>query len=230
MRGVCRIFAALIVFLVRCRAFAAHEQDFTMIGLRLSFPLPFLRTLTGAVAAASLAAGVALASGARPDFGFSGKPVIRLDVARVSAHDLEARILTPDEVLGTGKADPRSITYTWVGERLAAVGDGGTVTVSVMASSVRTEELEVEDGVGGWFEDSADARLTAHLSVHAEYVNGPVRQYIDVTVNAMRETHESQNAEERREVYDLLMRDVGMELDRQLSEAIAARWGAIIVP
>lgn len=197
---------------------------------RLSFPLPFLRTLAGVAAAAALAGGVALAREAAPDLGFSGKPVIRLDVERVSAHDVEARILTPDEVLGTGKADPRSITYSWVGERLSAVGTSGTVTISVMASSVRTEELEVEDGVGGWFEDSPDARLTAHLSVHAEYVNGPVRQYIDVTVNAMRETNESQDADERRAVYDALMRDVGEELDRQLTQEISARWGALIVP
>lgn len=230
MRGACPIFAALIVFLVRRRAFAAHEQDFTMNVLRIAFPLPFLRTLAGAMAAVALAASAVQASDDRPDFGFSDKPVIRLDVERVSAHDLEARILTPDEVLGTHKADPRSVAYTWVGERLSAVGTSGTVTVSVMASSVRTEELEVEEGVGGWFEDSADARLTAHLSVHAEYVNGPVRMYIDVTVNAMRETNESQDDAERRAVYDELMRDVGMELDRQLSEAIAARWGAIIVP
>lgn len=201
-----------------------------MNGLHLSFPLPFLRTLAAVAAAAALAGGAAFASDAAPDFGFSGKPVIRLDVERVSAHDLEARILTPDEVLGTAKPDPRGIAYRWAGERLSAVGTSGAVTISVMASSVRTEALEVEEGVGGWFEDSADARLTAHLSVHAEYVNGPVRQYIDVTVNAMRETNEGQDEAERREVYDLLMRDVGMELDRQLSDAIAARWGAIIVP
>ncbi len=194
--------------------------------------LPALRTVAAVLAAAALAGSAVQAEprDGAPDFGFSGKPPIRLDVGMVSAHDVEARILTPDEVLGTGKAGPRNVAYTWAGERLLAVGTSGSVTISVMAADVRSETLETEDGIGGLFEDSADGRLTAHLSVHAEYTNGPVRQYIDVTVNAMRETLESQDDDERRAVHDELMRDVGRELDRQLTEAIEKRWGALIIP
>ncbi len=106
-----------------------------------------------------------------PEIAFPGGPVVRLEAERPASLEDDYRPpLRAPHVEHLYRIAPAQIARTWLRERVALSGSGGTVRMTIHDASVVEEKLANGGGVLGFFRNDPDRRLTARLDVTLTYV------------------------------------------------------------
>jgi hypothetical protein len=150
-----------------------------------------------------------------PETLFSAEPM-RFAASSLDVDDVMAR------PLDTENPDPAGIVHQWAAARVATTGDPGALKLTILVSEFREEEMEMTDGVEGWFTSEPDRRYTARLSAQLSY-EGPLgTASVEVSVENSVEVSEDEKPSDREAVKRNMLRKLGLAFDRRMEDQIRA--------
>lgn len=158
------------------------------------------------------------------DITFDHMPPIRLDVAEIIIKTTYQEPLEPPHVGEQFPVTPSRAARRWVEDRLQAVGERGSATVSIIESSAVETELERTEGIKGVFtKDQAQSyEFAVEMLVEAMDPVGPRAATASARITKKVSVAEDINMNEREETWYKLTKD-GMNSFNEVMETQIGR-------
>ncbi len=163
---------------------------------------------------------------------FQHRAPITLNVAKIELVDRYQPTLRSPHVEHLHKVTPSTVTRTWVGERLRAIGTRGLITLIVEEAGVIEEPVGVSGGFEGLFRNEVDTRLIGVIRARFDHIDvGPpgASHSVEVVAEASAEVLESATLNERDLAYFRLVERLAGEFDRVLTAEIQKSLPSLIV-
>lgn len=151
---------------------------------------------------------------------FEDQPPIALDVAEVRVSQAYTAPMEPPHVEHLFPDPPARAAERWAQQRLAARGDRGSATVTVVDASVEEVELETKGGLSGWLTTEPGERYEARLEIRMDLERGG--ESASLTVSGQRTTslREGATLNERDEAWHQLTRQLVRDIDGQIESSL----------
>lgn len=185
------------------------------------------RFLVNAALSASLLPLIAACAAPQPGpqpsrIDFSGRPALRLEVARVTFRDETGERDDPSEVGRFFPDPPREAVERWVRQRLMPVGNQGELQAILYDASVRETSLPRTGGLRGVFtldqSERYDARVVLALRAFDNF--GRFTAGVEGRIERSTTVPENLGRGERTAIWHRLMEDVARRLDEEMERAL----------
>lgn len=161
----------------------------------------------------------------RPDYppiSFAEKPPIALDVAAI---EIAVPYVEPLELPHVGESFPEPplrAARSWAEQRLRAVGERGTATVTIVEAGAVELELEQSSGLKGLFTKEQAQRYEVTVAVRVDVVDpvGPRMRGAEARVKRSITVPENADLNEREDIQYQVTKDAMADLDRAMEAQI----------
>lgn len=163
-----------------------------------------------------------------PQLTFGHLPPIRLDVAVVDVVDAYRSQQAAPHVEQLFPTPPAQVLERWANDRLVAAGTNGSALFTILRGDVVEVPLERTTGIRGVFTRDQSYRYDATLEarLEAENTSGLRRGSITARATRSQTVSEDMSLNQREhmwfEMTELLIRDMGAEIERQIGAYLAA--------
>lgn len=159
-----------------------------------------------------------------PDLTYRHLPPIELLVGRVEVEDAYTPPLRAPNVEHEFPVSPAAAARRWVDDRIRAVGDKGTVKVTLREASVVEVALKKTEGLTGAVTTDQSERYDGTIVMEIE-VRGPggdKEAFVSATARRSRTVPEDITLNAREKVFfemtEAMMNDLNAELERQINQ------------
>lgn len=163
-----------------------------------------------------------------PELTYAHLPPIRLDVAVVDVVDSYHPPMMEPNVEHLFPVPPARAMERWARDRLVAAGNNGAALFTILRADVIEVPLERTTGIKGVFTVDQSYRYDASLEIRldAENTSGLRRGTITAQARRSQTVAEDMTLNERErlwfEMTELLMRDIGAEIEKNIDKYLAA--------
>ena len=163
-----------------------------------------------------------------PELTYSHLPPIKLDVAVVDVVDSYHPPMAEPNVEHLFPVPPAKAMERWARDRLVAVGNNGSALFTILRADVVEVPLERTTGIKGVFTTDQSYRYDATMEIRldAENTSGLRRGTITAQARRSQSVAEDMSLNERErlwfEMTELLMRDMGTEIEKNIDQYLAA--------
>ena len=152
---------------------------------------------------------------------FEDRPPIVLDVAEVRVSQAYAPPMEAPYVEHLFPDPPAHAAERWARQRLAARGDRGTATFTVLDASVEEVELETASGLRGWLTTEPGQRYEARLELRMDMERGGESASLTVSGRRTTSLQEGVTLNERDEAWHRLVQRLMDDIDGQLQSSLS---------
>lgn len=162
-----------------------------------------------------------------PELTYTHLPPIRLDVAVIDVIDSYHPPMAAPNVEHLFPTPPARAMERWARDRLVAAGTNGGALFTIIRADVIEVPLERTTGIKGVFTTDQSYRYDATLQIKmdAENTSGLRRATITAEARRSRSVEEDMTLNQRERLWfdmtELLMRDIGAEIEKQLQTYMA---------
>jgi len=163
-----------------------------------------------------------------PELTYTHLPPIRLDVAVVDVVDSYHPPMAEPNVEHLFPVPPARAMERWARDRLVAAGSNGSALFTILRADVVEVPLARTTGIKGVFTTDQSYRYDATMEIRldAENTSGLRRGTITAQARRSQTVAENVTLNERErlwfEMTELLMRDIGSEIERNIDRYLAA--------
>lgn len=163
-----------------------------------------------------------------PELTYAHLPPIRLDVAVVDVVDSYHPPMAEPNVEHLFPVPPARAMERWARDRLVAAGNNGAALFTILRADVIEVPLERTTGIKGVFTSDQSYRYDASMEIRldAENTSGLRRGTITAQARRSQTVAEDMSLNQRErlwfEMTELLMRDIGVEIEKNIDAYLAA--------
>lgn len=161
------------------------------------------------------------------DISFADRPPILLDVAEIVIDVPYVEPLEPPHVGETFPVPPLRAARDWASQRLRAVGQRGTATVTIVEAGAVEAELERSGGLRGMFtkEQAQRYEVTIAVQIRAVDPEGPRTARAEARVKRSITVPENADLNEREEIQYELTRQTMDDFDQAMTNQVRRHMG-----
>jgi len=157
-----------------------------------------------------------------PDITFTNLPPIEFDVAEVVIRTPYREPIDPPHVGEQFPVPPSRAARNWAEDRLRAVGQRGTLTVTIQESSAVEEQLKSSGGLTGMLTKEQTEKYTVVVAVEVEAFDpiGPRTGTASARTRKSITVREDATVDEREQIWYDLTKDAMAEFDTAMERQI----------
>lgn len=165
-----------------------------------------------------------------PDITFTNLPPIEFDVAQIDIRSPYREPIDPPHVGEQFPVSPSRAAGNWAEDRLRAVGQRGTLTVTIQESSAVEEKLESAGGVKGMLTMEQTERYVVVIAVEIKAFDpvGPRTATATARTRKSITVREDATLDEREQVWYDLTKDAMADFDTAMERQIRGILGSFL--